>query len=454
MPLPDPVIARLKRRWFVGEVLREAANWLSALLLLLGAVVLGVKLFVPRFWPDVLWLAWLALPLTGIVVWRAARRMPDDRELIALLDRWLNAGGLLMTLSERSDATWRQRLSTVTRDQRALPRLRPVRFAKAVAVPAVFAIGAGFVPPREPPTPVPAFTAGRDAARELADSFELLEQVDALDRETRDELRREVQQLETATRDAPLTHEAWETVDALRERLRAGLEATQLSIARGQSSAAALATASAGDEALTVERTEQLTTELREALETLHRNGMFDRHGGQPANELSSELQSLFKTGELSLPADAEAREQMLNELQTLLESEAKRLAETRSQSQQWLGGDGSGEALANREATTVRGQPGRGGVSRGPGEAELNFGDESDEQAVKFKAAVLPPGFLDRPGDTVQGVTASAPSVEPTDGAPRNAPHDAAPATGRTTWDRPLRPRHREIVREYFQER
>ncbi|MGC1276034.1 MAG: hypothetical protein WBC44_20205 [Planctomycetaceae bacterium] len=442
----------MRRRWLVGELLRGAAGWSAGLLLVLGAAILGVKLFAAHFWPDVLWLGLLALPIAAIVGWQAMRRMPSDRELIAVLDRKLAAGGLLMTLSERPDSTWRHRLPAVEHWKEALPRVRPVRFAKTVAVPALFVVGAGFVPPREAPAPAPQVTAGTDAAKELSETFELLEQADSLDEHTEKTLKRELDQLTSETQDSPLTHEKWETVDALRERLRAGLDATQLSVAQGRSAATALATALAEGQALSVERTEQLSEDLREALETLRKNGALDPKDGRPVSALSSELQQLLKSGDFRLPADAEARQQTLGELKQLLDAEAKRLAEARGRCQQCLGGDGQpGDLFSLSRADSAKQTSGQGGIARGRADATMSYGDESDEQAAKFKEAVLPPGFLDQPNDTVQGVTASAPPVEPAGDAQRNAARESAPATGKTTWDRPLRPRHREIVREYF---
>jgi hypothetical protein len=448
---PDRFVARLRRRLLVGEFLHVAAGWTAGFLLLFGLAVLAVKLFAPRFSSEVYWSVLAVLPLLGVSAWRAWRRVPFDRDVIALLDKRLEAGGLLMTLSERPDPRWRQRLPSAERWAAVLPRVRPVRFAKAVVVPALFAAGAGFMPAREEPPPAPQVTAGTDAAKELADTFELLDQADAVDGETKESLKEELDRLAEEAEDKPLTHEKWETVDALRERLRTGLDATNLTVSHGRSAAAALASARAGGEPLSAERMEQLNEDLAKALEMLRKNGAFDRAATQAASALSPELQRLLKSGEFQLPADPAERKEALSQLAQLLDSEQKRLAEARGKCQACLGTQGSLSDLLAQSQSQV---PGQGGISSGGDSAELTYGRESDEQAAKFKEAVLPPGFLDRPNDVSVGVTASAPEVDPAGRESRNAARPAGSATGQTTWDRPLRPRHREVVREYFGDR
>ena len=438
---PDRIVARLRRRMLIAEFLRLATAGTAAFLVAFGLALLAVKLFAPRYSLEAWWGALAVLPVLAFAAWRASLRKPTDRDVVALLDQRLGAGGLLMTLAERPDPRWRERLPSAERWAAALPRLRPVRFAKVVAVPALFAAGAGFIPPREEPPPAPQVTAGTDAAKELAETFELLDQAAALDDDAKEDLKREIDQLTDEAQERPLTHERWETVDALRERLRSGLAATDLPVSKGRSAAAALAAASAGGEPLSIERAEQLSEDLAEALETLRKNGAFDRPAGLP-----SDLQQLLKSGDWRLPTDLAEGEKTLGELSKLLDAERKRLTEARGQCQACLGGKGALGSLLG-EGT----RPGRGGISEGGGSAELTYGAESNEQAAQFKAAVLPPGFLDKPNNETAGVTASAPQVDPAGPAARNAARSSAPATGQATWDRPLRPRHREVVRGYF---
>jgi hypothetical protein len=92
--------------------------------------------------------------------------------------------------------------------------------------------------------------------------------------------------------------------------------------------------------------------------------------------------------------------------------------------------------------------------VTRGRGDAELTWGDESDKQGTKFKEVVLPRGVLDQPGDDLIGIQKTAPNEEAVAEAPRAAKRLMDPAAGEATWNRKLNPRHRNAVRKYFEDR
>ena len=96
-------------------------------------------------------------------------------------------------------------------------------------------------------------------------------------------------------------------------------------------------------------------------------------------------------------------------------------------------------------------GNPGRGGVTRGRGDAAITFGDESDVSGLKFKEVALPPGTLDDPENRVLKITSRAPRVDPAARAPRGTARDQGPTAGGASWNRRLRPRHRGVVRKYF---
>lgn len=74
-----------------------------------------------------------------------------------------------------------------------------------------------------------------------------------------------------------------------------------------------------------------------------------------------------------------------------------------------------------------------------------------SSAQGAKFKETVLPPGYLDQPGNQLLSITAAAPEVKPAESAPRNAERPTDVASGNETWTRNIRPRHRTAVKSYF---
>ena len=92
--------------------------------------------------------------------------------------------------------------------------------------------------------------------------------------------------------------------------------------------------------------------------------------------------------------------------------------------------------------------------MNEGRADAELEYGDASNPNGAKFKETALPPGTLDKPRDETIALTAKAPEVKPAESAPRSGARDQEAASGNETWNRAVRPRHRAVVKQYFQEK
>jgi hypothetical protein len=266
------------------------------------------------------------------------------------------------------------------------------------------------------------------------------------------------------TDDTPLTHEKWEAIDSLRRRLAQDLEEAERRVAEGRSAAGALGRdAGSEEELLSLERTEQLEKDVLETLQKLGERGAL----GEARGDLKEQLQRLLKDRQLPkslTPENLAERELLLSELDEFLKGQAKKLAECRGKcvagrlvdGKFCEGGECEGGLMFDKEGRLAarEGQkPGRGGVSRGRGDAPLSWGEESDEAGTKFKEVVLPPGFRDEQTAEVVGVTMAPPEVDPAATAARDSARDFDPATGRQSRRQALRPRHREVVREYFRD-
>jgi len=95
-------------------------------------------------------------------------------------------------------------------------------------------------------------------------------------------------------------------------------------------------------------------------------------------------------------------------------------------------------------------GVPGSGGVSRGRGDAEMIWGQESPGRTDAFKPEQLPNGrFLDPAKSRQVGVSAASPEVDPTAEAAGTQP--TAEAAARSAWRRRLAPAHRAAVKKFF---
>jgi hypothetical protein len=479
-------VDRYARRLWWGEYLRRAAEVGAAALFVFGGVVLVVKLLLPGAWPEVLWVAVGALPVAILVGWLASRRPWTRVESTARLDAALHAGGLLMTLSELPDSAWQARLPQLERQWRdALPRLRPRRFAGYLALPLLFAVGACFVPLRQANSQVVLNTTGQQAAKELEQLLEEVTEKKLLEQEEQKQLEKELKQLAEEAKTTPLTHEKWEAVDALRERLAFRVESATQQVAKAQALAERLALAEAselpdvsGEEleglqkefAETLQKLEDtealsgLTPEELDALQRLSKQARKSSKTSRPGSKSRPGLAR--KPGEPREGEEGEGddeegedgegdRQEALKSLRKLLDSEHQKLSDLRGKCQggqcengQCEGGGQkrSGQGNSNR--------PGRGGVTRGRGDAELTFGDESDADQAKFRETVLPKGTGDEAKDEVVSLQKRDPTVQPTDPAARTAAREGEAASGSTTVNRNLSPRHRNVIRKYFDDK
>jgi len=93
---------------------------------------------------------------------------------------------------------------------------------------------------------------------------------------------------------------------------------------------------------------------------------------------------------------------------------------------------------------------PGQGGVSRGRGDAELVFGEETPGSTDRFEARQLPDAeVLDADSTAIVGIGATAPTVEPA--AQGSGLVDVRASAGKSAWKRRLAPHHREAVQGFF---
>jgi len=327
MTLAERWIQRHLRRLSLGQFLQRSAEWLAAFLFVFGSLVLMVKLFLPDFWEATQWLALAGVPVLFAAWWASRKESFTRTESIALLDGQLNAGGLLMTLSETPDERWSETLPRAEGLwKEGIPKVRPLRFFRYLSLPVLFAIGACFVPLREAQThPVLKNTVGQQASKQLEEFLTSLEEASILEEEEKEEIREEIEKLAEQTEQAPLTHEKWETIDALEERLRMKLETASRNSEKANDAAFALMKAESGDvPELSNERKMQLEKNLIESLKKMAQAGAFSG----TSDEFQDNLERALKRGKL--PGDAKARQQLLKQLQEHLDKEAKKLAEIR----------------------------------------------------------------------------------------------------------------------------
>ena len=330
MTRKDLWIARFVRRVRIGFFLRAFADWLAVWLIAFGLIDLGVKLFLPHFWPHVLWLGLSVIPVVLASWLTACRSVFSQTMSVAHVDRILNAGGLLMTLSEVSADAWDEHLPQAEQVwRRSVPAVRPVRFFRHVGLPLVFAAATGFVPLREASsTPVLHNTVGQQATGRLEEMLTQLDKTGVLDKEEEQQLREEIEKLADETEQTPLTHEKWEAVDTVQERLRNRLETAVRSISKTQAALSALGASSGDGPELPSEQMAQLQEDVANALRKMADRGVFSA----ASPHLQSELERMLKDGKFRLPQDPKQLQKVLDDLQGFLDQEFDRLSELRKQ--------------------------------------------------------------------------------------------------------------------------
>jgi len=95
-------------------------------------------------------------------------------------------------------------------------------------------------------------------------------------------------------------------------------------------------------------------------------------------------------------------------------------------------------------------GRPGAGGISRGRGDAQMSWGEESEGRSDLFTPEALPDArVMDMESSAVLGVGAVAPREDAQGGA--SGLVDVEGSSGKSAWKRRLAPRHRDAVHTFF---
>ena len=405
--------------------------WAAGSLLLAGLVTLVCRMFFPGAAASLHWL-WLAPILTipaaiGACFLRAYR--PD--ELIAVAD-WLNGGrGLLLTLFETDDPAWTESPLFERASTFALPRLRPWRKLAAL-VPALAFLATAWLLPQRTLAYGTTTALADDIAGNLTATLAELKQQQLIAPEDEKALREEIDRIRRAAEER-VDASSWEAADGLREKVAAALSEKQDAVKWARESLDRYAAAQAGGNPGSGE-----AAELTKALEKLAKSGLL---AGAPP-----ELQRLLKGGKL--PADAKSLRELTASLSKYLGETSGRFGDLAKLGKEFGRFDPSEFPLESGESPDGEGTPGRGGVNRGRGDAELTWGKET-QPFDRFKAKALPPGAARSADDWTPVVELpGAPRESPELGG-RSAARQYAATAGQGAWRRTLAPRHQSAVKK-----
>lgn len=455
-----------RRRITFGHFLNRASTSLSAFLFLFGAVILGIRLVKPDWWPRVLWLGFLEVPMLLAAWWYATIKRPKPAEADAILDRRLGTGGLLMTLRETGEAAspgeWSASINKTPLEwSNALFPLPWLRCSKTLVLPILFALGTCMIPGRSNGrVPVLRNSVARAATGELQSMLQQLLKSQLVDSARAGELQNTIQQLIAESESQPLTHEKWGVIDSIRDVMKTELDSSSLSASKALSVLQSLQQSlkqSGFDPSqlengqfptellsnLTERDAKQLSTTVAGITQMLIRNN----NDGLP-DEIKKLLNEMTTGGQIQLPQDMASQFALLNSLRELLQNENQLLSGIRKElsasDQSWAGLGTSllSDMLGGNDPANPSNQTGM--------QSMINsiFGGESKKQEQEFdQVEVAAP---DRERDL--SLPQTAPDVSDNDDAVvRSDPREFENSEGNERWSRKLRPRHRKVVERYF---
>lgn len=443
LPAPvRPILRRLSRRIAVGLFLDIWPRWAVISFLIAGTAALICRIFFAGAAAFLPWL-WIVPILSGIpALYLCFRRAYRQSEIVALADSLSGGHGTLLTLLEKQDPAWSPALETLS--QVTLPRLKPWRKLGPVVAAALFLSIALFVPQRALTGPRNTVLAN-DVVADLKATLEELKKEDLLTPEEENKLEEEVERIRKDALER-MDASSWEAADSLRERVAAELKEKQDAMQWAQDSLARYAQASQAGSA----PSDGMSKELAQALENLAKTGMLSNAPAEIRQFLGSS-ENGESAGNIKLPKDPRELRALAASLARFLGENGQRLAQAGRLAR--AGGRFNPEDFPEfswEESEDGDGDPGRGGVNRGRGDAELTWGDES-LPFDKFKSVALPQGYERGPDDWAPvAVLPGAPQASPELSGPSSGMQFAGTA-GQAAWRRTLSPRHYSAVKKYF---
>lgn len=402
-------------------------------------------------------LAW-GLVAAGAMIagWRARGHFFRDQNAAAWLDRQreLHGLGALAQDGVALPAELGERLAQAVRGGRLA--LRWSRLARPLFLPLVTLLALQSIPWK---SEVIVARGERAMIQQRLDRhqerLETLEQEKLLPESDLAELKKELEDLNRTVERSGSDPMVLEATDRMAEQM-AKMEATALNrLQASLETANSLQELTVAGKAMEDWQKTELRTRAAELLQKMKELGLGEKELGEMGNETVAEMMRAYLSGSQGqMPENPQAAEEMAEAMKKWLQAKADRAGEYK------LGGAAEGSYLTETEeerqalrdsSRTTSGGPGKGGVSRGRGDADLTFEDEKHLEDKAFKPRMLPEGASPSADHSLTiSVQALDPKAAPT--ADRATLTPAAEAAARTEGRGAAVPlRHREVVRKYF---
>lgn len=460
--------------------------WLrwSVRALVIGFWVVGCAVVAARLlWHLPAQYAALGLLPLGLLIalgaWAVRKRLPSPVVIRAEIDKNSRAHGLVMAGAEVSLGAWE---SQITEETLIAPKVA-WSFRRALGgllAAGVFAAATLLVPDSwlAEAADTKRFDVAADVNR-LEEKVKVLEELSVMPEEEAETVRANLKQVEkrAAGDDPAKTLEALDHVENRLEQLAENEAAQAAEAARTGSELAAAAKAlEHAANRMSPEVLEQMMKELAEVTkEARDKCEAADRQAMEQAGDKCEDGLSADELGDLAdcLGNCAPAMQGMLQQLgkaglidpnqllqdcQGLTPEQLEALAEALAECEfgdadleelleacrLCLGNCPGGDCL-------LAGRPGRGGVTRGPGHAKLNFDGETDEHAESFENTMLAPGGFKKDGRSVLRSVGRGKPGQDEERAVSEGGGLAAGGGAGGAHTRAVLPSHRRVVREYF---
>ncbi|MBW8035508.1 MAG: hypothetical protein FVQ79_07725 [Planctomycetes bacterium] len=460
----DGIVKQLQIKLAVIFAIRHSMRFLSVLGFLLAIGVLIVRLVFSAGVLDLLWGLLVFIPGIVLAVFLAFRQIPTRKSLHAMVDSRSGCGGLIMASDETDIGNWESNISVedILRIRWKWSRPFGIFFAAMAFVIFSFAIPQRYV------------NATSHQQLDInEDMTELLEQVNVLKEEdiiTDEEVAQFAEKLEQLqdSADGSDPVKTWESLDHLKDSLKKKADqatADALSQTEELTQAETFAEGLSKDgAALSQSQLLQAMADLASmtkdmALENEMLQNSLKAAGFNPSqlSELSAEeLEKLMKAlrackGQLSncvgnMCKVGLADLKMLKRCEKLGQCNSKGLMAFLSECE----GMGMCQGVA---AFCSGNRPGRGGISRGRGDAPMMWGDLSTKDNTKFQEKILPQANMAALKDSsLVGVSLGAPQVEQGAAYGGDGNLDISTAAGGQAKTHKILPRHRGTVKRYFE--
>jgi hypothetical protein len=422
----EPLLRRLRRKLNCALALEAALPWAISL----TGVVAGAQVAVKLIWPAAgLWpLAGLAaLPVVALAAaWQCHRRgrFFKHAELVEVADHLYRDDGALASAYENPHFGTLDGAVVLAALQGRLPRLRWGWHLRRVAPVAAFLLLAALTPARQAAAIADAEAVATALTQPLA------EKLAANDELLPESAQAELQQALEALRqsDQGVSKEQWEAIEDMEQRVDQAIAQGQSNaqgMAQSLSKLSALMNAQGNIQGQDQQRAEALAKEMENALQDAKRTP-----GAKTGKQLAGALKQM-RAGK----SGADLKKQ-LDDLKRQLEKQ----------------GECEGCKNGNCSKHGKQGRPGKGGLDRGRGDAELTFEDEKKLDGT-FQNKELSNQYL-APEDLVEmGITPLKPDTTAGTFAPGAARQFETQAGARASQTR-ITPSQREVIAQYFKER